>query len=938
MNNLRSTLLVAVTAFVAAACGDKVTVQGPTSATASIKSVTVAPSSATLNIGDQASLTAAVNADAGLATTVTWKSSDASKASVDATGKVTGVAATPGVAVCATSTVDTGKIGCASVIVTGAAAIVPATVSIASITTPGNLNSPVNPAAVTGTVDVKLNIAPGNQTPSRVDVLVGTTVVASQGFTATQAAALRSAADEAIAAQSAFPSVVLSINTAAFNATTGTPNFLNGSYTLGAKLYTVQGGSTSAAANATQTLTFVNVDGFAITTSGGNSAVDGSGFRWTGTGSLTVNALPVMYSGATPGTVNAALSANPAAGSTCGAAVGNVGSATVKTGNVFVITGTMAGLASPAGCNTTFPNVVTITSTSAAGDVMTLVGTGTTPAGVIGTQIGLRWDNVAPPTAGLIVALAVNNRTGNWINDVVVLNTVTSATNLNGAIAAAVVDANVGGAITYNVRVGTTFTLAKTAAPLANATTLNAGTAGSTTNAGWCAIVYTADLLGNTQTVSPTGTCAAPVAAVGYALPAAGVASVPFGVDRAAPTISYSGGLAANAQQVGANIGGEFSVTVADTGLVGNSGMQPATPVIMQVSQRIAAGNGVGTTTALNANGTAATTAGVLTSTGVNAAGNPIYTTAITGVSTAGYYTFAATATDAAGNSASVTPGRVIVYDNGPLVVGAVSSPITVSTIGWTGSAFINDALDIASYWFAGNYNTLPAPFAAAPSTNPPRFAQATSQVNGFNAASFLNTNYATNNAVNLPLAFQIVGAATQYPLSTVNANATNVAGIITNGAAAAAPAVSPALVAFAPAGLTTFPVITNSIASNNISSGVTTAATAGNPASGTLSVVATGPTATFNLPFSRIDWYAANNGGAAGTEWRLIGTSAVSTLVDVGATRTFTWNLAISGATLYTQLGYTATAVTNVIAIGYNASGSIGIINATPYALNIIK
>jgi hypothetical protein len=937
MNNLRSTLLVAVTAFVAAACGDKVTVQGPTSSTASIKSVTVAPSSATLNIGDQASLTAAVNADAGLATTVTWKSSDASKASVDATGKVTGVAATPGVAICATSTVDTGKIGCASVIVTGTAVVTPATVSIASITTPGNLNSPVNPAAVTGTIDVKLNIAPGNQTPSRVDVLVGTTVVGTQGFTATQAAALRSAADEAIAAQSAFPSVVISVNTAAFNAVTGTPNFLNGAYTLSAKLYTVQGGSTTAAANASQTLTLVNVDGFAITTSGGNSVVDGSGFRWTGNGSLTVNALPVMYSGATPGTVNAALSANTAAGSTCGAAVGAIGSATTKTGNVFVITGTMAGLASPAGCNTTFPNVVTITSTNAAGDVMTLVGTGTTPAGVIGTQIGLRWDNVAPPTAGLIAALAVNNRTGNWINDGVVLNTVTSATNLNGAIAAAVVDANVGGAITYNVRVGTTFTLAKTATAIANATTLNAGTAGSTTNAGWCAIVYTADLLGNTQTASPTGTCAAPVAAVGYALPAAGVASVPFGVDRANPVISYSGGLAAGAQQVGANIGGEFSVTVSDTGLVGNSGMQPATPVLMQVSQRIAAGNGVGTTTALNANGTAATTAGVLTSTGVNAAGNPIYTTAITALTADGYYTLAATAFDAAGNSSSVA-ARTIVYDNGPLVVGAVSSPITVSTIGWTGSAFINDALDIGSYWFSGDYTTLPAPFAAAASANPPRFAQATTQVDGFNAASFLNTNYATTNAVNLPLALQIIGAATQYPLATVNANATNVAGVIVNGATAAAPAVAPALVAFAPVGLTTFPLITNSIASNNISSGVTTAATAGNPASGTLSVVATGPTATFNLPFSRVDFYAVNNGGVAGTEWRLIGTSAVSTLVDVGATRTFTWNLAISGATLYTQLGYTATAATNVIAIGYNASGSIGIINAAPYALTIIK
>lgn len=934
MNFSRKTILV-VGAALLAACGDKVTVQEyqPPTPTPKVNFVEVTPATATVSTGASITFTAAVNADAGLATTVTWS---ASAGTITSAGVFTAPSTgNPGISVCATSTVDTGKKGCATVVVTAAPATIPATVSINSITAAGNLNAPVNPAAVAGQIDVTLNVNPGNQTVSKVELLVGGQVAGSQTFTAAQSAALRYAADEAIAAQSTFPQVVFSVNTAAFNGTTGVPTWLNGSQAVQAKLYTTTSGtSTAATASVTQNLTFANVDGFAVTyTTPTAGAVDGAGYRWYGAGSLTVNALPVMYSGSSIGTVNAALSANPAAGSTCVAAVGAIGAATAKTGNVYAITGTLAGLSSPAGCVTTFPNVVTITATNSNGDNLTLAGTATTPAGVIGAQTGLRWDNVAPPTAGLIAALAVNGRAGNWINDAVSLNTVTAAGNPNGAIAAAVVDVGIGGAITYNVRVGTTYATAKTAAPLANATTL----AASATNAGFCAIAYTADLLGNTQSGNPGGTCAAPAAAAGYALPVAGVASVPFGVDRAAPTIAYSGGLAANAQISTATVAAEFSVTVADTGLVGNSGLLPATPVTMQISQRVAAGNGAGTTTCLNANATAAV-CGTLTNTGVNAAGAPIYTTAFAATTTDAYFTFSATAFDAAGNSASVA-SRTVAHDDGALTVGAVSSPITVSTIGWSGSAFLNDALDIASYWFSVDYATLNAisTFATGPSAQPVRFANsAATTVNGFNAASFVNTNYAVSATVNLPLALQFAGVL--YPLATIEANATNAGGMLVSGVPAAAPAVAPALAVFAPAGLATFPAVTNSIASNNISSGVTTAPTAGNPASGTLSVVSTGPTATYNNPFSRVEFWAANNGGVAGTEMRLIGTATTPVLVDNGVTRTFTWSAPISGATLYTQLGYTATATTNVVAVGYNAAGTIGMLNAAAYTLNIIK
>ena len=949
--------LVAATAIIAAACGDKVTVAGPSSTALKIESVLVAPSSATISVGQAVTLTAAVNVDAGVTATVAWSSSSAAAtlSSSSNTGTtVTGALSSPGVAVCATaSAANAASVeNCATVVVQPAQTITPAVLQIASVTGANGLNAPVPvpPGVVAGQINVSVNVNPGTEKIDSVQVLLNGKVAGTQTFTSGQAAALRSAANDALAAQGLLPTLVFSINTAAYNTTTGAVTYPNGALTISAVAYGHQGAS-AATNSAAQSAAYIvgNADGFQVTlTNNGHTANDATGYAWWGNGTVTVNARPVMYSGKTVGTVTASLGSG-ATGGTCAAGVGAAVSSTTATAGTYVIILPLAAAQSPAGCTTTTPNLPLITALDAGGNVIALGGLtnwvapaiGVLPTsftGVLNAQTGVRFDNVAPPTAGLIANLAVNGRTGNWINDAVTLNTVTSATNLNGAIAAAVVDAGIGGTITYNVQVGTTYALAKTSPALANSSTL----AMLATNASYCAVVYTADLLGN-STTSPGGTCASPAVSTTYlTLPAAGSASVQFGVDRIAPLISYSGGLAANALVATATLATEFRVTVSDTGLVGNSGMQPANPVLMQVSQVLAAGNGPGTTSCLNANNTAAT-CGTLTATGVNVAGNPIYTTAMAALTANAYLTFTATATDAAGNSTTIAP-RIVAHDAGPLLVGNVSTPITVSAQGYSASAFINDGLDIGSFSFSGDFATLPAPFAAGPSPAPLRFVQAVTAVDGFNAASFLNTNYAITGPVTLPLALQSL-AGTLYPMSNINANATNVVNTNTVGGSVVTPTVTPALVAFAP-GILTFPAITNSIASNNISSGVTTTATAGNPATGTLTVTATGQTATFNNPFSRVDFYAVNNTtgvGATGTQWVLIGSTTVQTLVDVGATRTFSWTLPISGATLYTQLGYgsapvPATAVTNVIAIGYNASGSIGIFNTAPYALNIIK
>lgn len=76
-------------AFVVAACGDDVTVQEAPQPTPSVRSVIVSPSSATVAPGGSFTFGAAVEADAGVARTVTWSSSNTAVANVDQNGVAT---------------------------------------------------------------------------------------------------------------------------------------------------------------------------------------------------------------------------------------------------------------------------------------------------------------------------------------------------------------------------------------------------------------------------------------------------------------------------------------------------------------------------------------------------------------------------------------------------------------------------------------------------------------------------------------------------------------------------------------------------------------------------------------------------------------------------------------------------------------------------------
>ncbi|HEV8599801.1 MAG TPA: Ig-like domain-containing protein, partial [Gemmatimonadales bacterium] len=276
------------------ACGDDVTVAPPPNA--GVRSVTVGPTGATIAVGATQQMVATVDADAGIATTVTWSSSNPATATVNpTTGLVTGVAGGT-VSIIACSTVATNVCGQATLTVSTAA---PATISIKAITAGGTL-FPVNIANVAGQIDVILNLDAGTQVVSNVQVLVDNVVACEQSFSAVQAAIAKAqaalvASEDPTAAL--VVEIVCSFNTAEFNATTGVPKFFNGQRLITARVNLV---GSAPVATPSKTLTFNNASGFVLSVSSSNapdpnSATDPrTGLLWLG-GSVTFNVIGVSY-------------------------------------------------------------------------------------------------------------------------------------------------------------------------------------------------------------------------------------------------------------------------------------------------------------------------------------------------------------------------------------------------------------------------------------------------------------------------------------------------------------------------------------------------------------------------------------------------------------------------------------------------------------------
>jgi hypothetical protein len=201
-----------------------------------VKSVSVEPNVAILAPSKTVRATATVNADAGVAQTVTWQSSNTTVATVDATGLIT--AKTIGTAVItAASTVDPTVTGSLALTVRPIQAAV---VSIQTITVADNPTIPVNLGNVSGSIDVNLLIDSGDETVTGAGIYLDGVEVNRSNLTIT---GLRS--------------LVLSFNTGALGPTTGRLRFCNGPHTLSTKIF-VQDGPALGVAGPTASMTFNN--------------------------------------------------------------------------------------------------------------------------------------------------------------------------------------------------------------------------------------------------------------------------------------------------------------------------------------------------------------------------------------------------------------------------------------------------------------------------------------------------------------------------------------------------------------------------------------------------------------------------------------------------------------------------------------------------------
>jgi hypothetical protein len=860
-----------------AACGDDVTVVQPPEPTPGIRSVTVAPDGITLAINATAQMTAAVVTDPGATgtPTIAWSTSSATVATVSATGLVTGKAA-GSVGITATATLGTSTAsGVATVNVT-AQTTTPATVSINSITyTPAG--TPAELTNIFGGVNVKLNLDRGGEKVTKVQLLVDNVVVSEQAFA--------SASAQAAAPELAIEELNMPWNTAAFDAVTGATKHLNGEHTLSAKVVTVQNASGSASPSVKVIL--MNSNTWIITrTVDGISANDQNGKVWW-RGDLTVKGLPVIYSVANP---------------------------VISSATIYSCLGSEKLTEAPWEFTWTEDDAAAGVETSncSAGVSNSTLNNNSGPTGSASGD-PLRYDNNGPSVPTFHAN--PNIRQNGWLNAAVGLTTrYNSSTAKDGWVQNAPSDGGVGGVV-VQLRIGDNVDGSVDAALAATPSATPTLPARTATNVTKCAVLSAVDALGNESDLPEEGDpCTTPPAGSNTST---GTTSLLFGVDLDAPTIKFSnngGTLADQARITTANVGGEFEVTVADTGVVGNSGMLGGAPV-------------VGTVTARNTTGTTGCYAGTVVSgvctasaTGFAAALPLVATNNVAGQTTLGYYTFSGYAQDAAGNkSGSVT--RVVVRDNTVPVASTPSVPINV-VAPFSAASFLNDDLSLRDYYYTVGYSAI-APV-------PVKLGSAT-VIDGWNAATFNYSNYALNSQVDAYQGLQDGTGASPVAYAGAVFNSLTLYVRDQTSAYQSANTLVTAKVPAAGIDITNFTgafAITTS--NNNICYGAGCASST--KSSTVFSVKATGATAVFNNPFSRIDLYGNN-----GTNLILVGsiTGGAASLVDNGSTRVFTWTYTLTSSSAYALLG--AQAGANIHAFGVDAAGSKVALVSAPVVQQIV-
>lgn len=857
MQKLSRSLIAVGGLALLAACGDDVSITPPPEQpAATIAKVDVIPQQITIAVGEKFIATASVTVNPGTgspATTVTWSSADAAIASVAASGEVTGVA--PGTTtIRATSTADPTKVGAAAVTV-GAA--VPATISIKSVTA-GLTTAPVNFNNVAGQIDVTLNVDPGDQNISAVEILLDNNVVYSQAFSLAQSA-------EDVA--EALAEIVGSIATHQFDPVTGAVSYTNGLHLLSARAQLAGG---TSVATPSINLTFNNPSGWiaAIANTGTNTGYPASaanpttGIMWTqGTHTLTLTGVNYAAGGVAYTNVSVNL-------------FGVTQALTPNSGTqVFEVTynaaqawnGTQARLGNYLSAVNEVPNIVSSTLSNGQPGATTLLNSAANAPGLGITPLApILVDNVGPgnnSANGVLQTAPTIGVMPIWVN--------AAFSYVPTAVFTAGSDVGVSG-------VTNTYYSIAGALP---------GAANSCTFTGMEVVTTGADLDATTvSTVYNTRVAARD----GLGNPNCDDIPATNGADFVAPTIVPPIGGPADLSFSNVALG-NFSLSVTDNA----SGFGP-TPVTASITR-------------VGINGQTVCVFGTLSSGNCVAGSLPLIFDAttdntLTPTNVVGYYTIANwTVADQALNTVDVA-SRTYLYDNvAPGFSGGVSlQPLYTGGDNAAFNTAVTDDLDLGSVYGVLTYGgiTFRYPNQSIGAYGVPLEQAATV---AFNVANFMRcVNNAPNNfaagakasSVNLTVQDQAANATSFGGFAIPPANVENCDPV----GATAINTFGPTTATFA-AGITDLDL-----------DGANMAATSASSVS--LAAIADVPINTSVDPFSRVDFYWFD-----GTDWRLIG-SANGVLAQTPTTRTYTYTFVWDPAAPVTA------GAANLMAVGVDSDG----------------
>ena len=835
-----------------------------------VNSVTVAPSNHIMKVGEFIQAGATVDAAPGVARTVTWTSSATAIATVDNTGKVTAVS-NGSATITAAATADPSVTGTLALTVRP---LQQARVSIQKVTTV-NTNTPVNFNNVAGQIDVTLNVDPGDEIVTKVDVLIDGVSACTRSLAASESQELRlAAAFEEVQAVD----VVCSINTGEFNTTTGVAKYFNGARTLSASA-SIAGPPARTITSSSQPITLNNQSGFiaevtnANTVSGPASAINPTtGLKWV-QGNVTLKLTAVNYAGggATVSQLSGSFlgktftAVTPAAGT-------QVFTIVFPNSNTPANPLNLVGYQTPVASAQSLPIITGSTLSTGSTGATTILNIGTSAANLGLTPLdSTRVDNVAPTVPAFTAAPL-------WVN----ATTTFAAGQLGTATIASTTDTGVD-AVTaefFTTAEGGTLTGATGSCDLTGTTAITTGNQLNATivNTAYKVRVRYKDSLGNP-------TCS-------------DLAGTGIGADFVAPAnVTLTGVTANQAFNVAATAQGTNYV-LASTG-DNASGISATTPGIVSIVRV----NSTGPNTCVIGTGTACT---------ANAqAGSASITGGTTGE---GYYTLTAQMSDVAGNAAPTPPfSRLYLVDaTAPVFTGNVglaaqysgNAAATFSNLNVSDNLDLNRLFGVVDYTAAGVSIEYPSQTIGAFGTPLEKTFTGNytiaSLIRCINPANTFAANAAAEaQQITFTALDQALNAGTVFPVAGALSAALDNCGAVGN---LPAPAV----------------IITFNDGAVSYGTGKTQVSIAGttttvNSANVVLTTVADVTVDNSPEPFTRVEYYYQN----AANNWVRIGQSAAGVLNQTVTNRTWTYTF-----TWDPDASVPVNATTNVIAIGIDAQG----------------